>query len=43
MEEVARNIYQLDIPLAGSPLREIHTYLICGECRSRTDSGRLER
>lgn len=34
MQEIMQNVYQCDIPLKGSPLREIHNFLIRGEDRS---------
>jgi len=34
MTRITDNIYQLNIPLPGSPLREIHTYLIKGKKRN---------
>jgi glyoxylase-like metal-dependent hydrolase (beta-lactamase superfamily II) len=34
MKEVLENVYQLILPLAGSPLRESHVYLVKGRERS---------
>lgn len=31
MKEVAKNVYQLSLPLLGNPLKEVHTYIIKGQ------------
>ncbi|MCI2055773.1 MAG: MBL fold metallo-hydrolase [Oscillibacter sp.] len=42
-EKIAENLYQLDIPLVGNPLKNLNSYLITGERNLLIDTGFREQ
>ena len=38
-EKIAENLYRLDIPLVGNPLKNLNSYLITGERNLLIDTG----